>query len=102
MGAIDVQPLGLPVRSVIAAGLDAFVPLEAHPPQVFDHAALGVARRTLEVGVLDADDERAALAAREQPVEERRSRVANVQLAGGARSEAKSHRSLIVYVNRES
>ena len=54
-------------------------------------AALGLARGALEVGVLDAQDERAALPAREQPVEERRARVADVQLPGRARSEAESH-----------
>ena len=51
-------------------------------------AALGLARRALDVGVLDAEDERAARAAREQPVEQRRARVADVQLPGRAGGEA--------------
>ena len=45
-------------------------------------------RRALGVGVLDAQHEHAAVAAREQPVEERRARAADVQVAGGRRREA--------------
>ena len=40
-------------------------------------------RRPLEIGVLDAQDEDAAVPSREQPVEERRARAADVQVAGG-------------------
>ena len=89
--AIDVQPLGLPVRPVFAAGLDALAPLEPHPPQIVEDRLLRLARRPLDVGVLDAQDERAALTAREQPVEQRRARVADVQLPGRTRRESKSH-----------
>jgi hypothetical protein len=89
-----VQTFGLPVGTAVAARVDALGPLEAEPVQVVDHAALGLLRRALEVGVLDSKDEGTALPAREQPVEERRARVADVELPGGARSEAKSHRSL--------
>ena len=48
-------------------------------------------RRALAVGVLDAQDERAAVVARQQPVEQRRARVADVQVAGRARGEADAH-----------
>ena len=49
------------------------------------------ARRALGVGVLDAQDERAALAAREQPVEQRRARVADVEMAGRTGRETHAH-----------
>ena len=88
---IDVQSLGLAIRTVLAADVDALGPLEPEPVQVLDHAALGLAGRALEVGVLDAQDERAALPARKQPVEERRARVADVQLPGGAWRKSQSH-----------
>ena len=91
MRAIDMQALGLTVRTTLATNVHALGPLEAEPMQVVDHAALGFARGALEVGVLDSQDERATLPAREQPVEERRARVADVQLPGRARSETESH-----------
>src|SRR6185503_19329463 len=52
------------------------------------------ARRSLDVGILDTDDERTALPARHQPVEECRTRVVHVQLAGSTWSESQSHRRL--------
>jgi hypothetical protein len=56
--------------------------------EVFDHGAFGFTRRALEVSVLDPQDERAPMSARKQPVEERRARIANMQLAGRTRGEA--------------
>src|SRR5690606_17850578 len=52
---------------------------------------LRLARRPFEVGVLDPQDECRALTACEQPVEQRRARVANVQLSGGTRRKADAH-----------
>ena len=65
-----------------AADVGPLVPVEAEPAQVLEDAGLGLARRALGVGVLDAQDERAVLAVREQPVEQRRARVADVELPG--------------------
>ena len=58
-------------------------------------ALLRFARRSLDVGVLDAQDERAALAAREQPVEQRRARIADMEVTGRGteRNEGASWRS---------
>ena len=50
-------------------------------------------RRALEVGVLDAQHEGAAVAARGQPVEQRGPRVADVQVSGGAGREAQAHQA---------
>ena len=74
-----------------AADIRALVPVEPEPPQVLEDARLRLLRRSLGVGVLDAQDERAVLAVREQPVEERRAGVADVQLAGRTRGESNSH-----------
>ena len=93
IGVIDVRlhALGLAVRAVGAAGLDPFVPLQAHPAQIVENRLLGLARRALEIGVFDAEDERAVLAARQQPVEQRRSGVTDVQMACRGRGETNSH-----------
>ena len=63
------------------------------PAQPVEDRALVLARGALAVGVLDAQEERAARAARVGPVEERRARAADVQLAGRARGEAEAARS---------
>ena len=57
-------------------------------------------RRALDVGVLDAQHEHAAVTPREQPVEERRAGAADVEVAGGRRREADAReqtRLTIVY-----
>ena len=91
---VEVQPLGLAIGTVRPADVGPLVPVEPEPAQVLEDARLGLARRSLGVGVLDAQDERAVLAVRQQPVEERRAGVADVQLPGGAGSESYSHTSV--------
>ena len=49
---------------------------------------VAVAGGALGVGVFDAEDERAAVPPREEPVEERRPRPADVQVAGRRRRKA--------------
>ena len=89
--AVQVEPLGLAVRADGTAGIGAFVPVEPQPPQVLEDALLRLTRRPLAIGVFDAEDEGAAAIAREQPVEQRRPGVADVQLSGGARSKTQAH-----------
>ena len=88
---VEVQPLRLAVRAVRAVDVGALVPVEPEPAKILEDADLRLARRALGVGVLDAQDERAVLAVCQQPVEQRRARVADVQLAGRARSKSESH-----------
>ena len=68
--------------------------VEPEPPQVVLDRGFRRRRRALAVGVLDAQDERAAVMARQQPVEERRAGVADVEVTGGAGGETDSHRRL--------
>ena len=86
-----MQPLGLPIRSARAIDVGAFIPGEPEPPQITKNCRVGVDGGALHVGVLDPQNERAALPAREEPVEERRARVAHVQLPGRTRSESHTH-----------
>ena len=53
-----MQPLGLPVRPARPADVRALVPVEAEPAQVAQDRRFRLARRALDVGVLDAQDER--------------------------------------------
>ena len=88
MPLVNVVALALEIRPEIAANLRTFVPIEPEPAQpVVDRRGrfLGVARL---VRILDAQDERAAVMPREEPVEQRGARAADVQIAGGRWSEA--------------
>ena len=61
--------------------------------QPIEDAADHVPRGPFGVGVLDAEDEGAAVAPREEPVEERGARAADVEVAGGRGCEADAGRS---------
>src|SRR6185436_10432438 len=91
MRPVDVQALGLSIRTALAAGVGALVPVEAKPAEILDRGPLGLSRRSREIGVLDAKDERAARAARHQPIEERGAGIADVKLAGGTGSKSETH-----------
>src|SRR5207245_7778957 len=80
--AIAIEAFGLKVGPVRSADVRPFVPVEPEPAQPVEDAFDHLRRRAFDVGVFDAKDEHAAVAAREEPVEERRSRAADVQVAG--------------------
>jgi hypothetical protein len=52
--------------------------MQPQPAQILEDARFRLARGSLDVGVLDAEDERAVVSVREQPVEECRTRVAHM------------------------
>ncbi len=68
------------------------VVVDLQPAQRVEDLLDVLGRRALAVGVLDAQDQRAALAARDEPVVERRARAADVQLSRRAGGEANAHR----------
>ena len=73
------------------AGERAFVPVQAEPAQAVEDDVdgfLGVARG---VGVLDAQDERAAGVAGVEPVEQGGARAADVQKTGGTGSKTNTN-----------
>ena len=78
-----------------SADVRALVPVEAEPAQPVEDAGDHVGRRALDVGVFDAQDERAAVAPRVEPVEERRAGAADVQVTGrrGREADARAPRS---------
>src|SRR4029453_15713507 len=82
MTLVDPQTLALPIRTEVAANFDALVPLQPEPPQILEDGQLRLTRRTLRVGILDAENERPVVPAREQPVEQGSAGVADVQMAG--------------------
>ena len=75
-----------------AVGLEdrTLVEVQVEPAEGVEDLLHVLRRRSLPVGIFDAQDERAALAAREQPVVERGPGAADVQRAGWGRSKANS------------
>ncbi len=92
VGGLDVarQTLTLPVRAVRAATVGALVPGEAQPRHVVEDGGLVAGVGARRVGVFDAQHEDTAMVAREQVVEQRRARRADVQRTCGARRETDS------------
>src|ERR1019366_2283410 len=87
---VDREPLHLRVRSARAADAGALVPVEAEPAErVEDDVDAGL-RASLAVGVLDAEDERAAALAGPEPVEQRRPYAPDVKVSrrGGCETDA--------------
>src|ERR1019366_2324955 len=80
--AVQIHALRLEVR--------ALIPIDAQPAQPDEDAFHHLRRRALEVSVLDAEDERASVMSREQPVEQRGARPADMQVAGRRRRKAKT------------
>src|SRR5690606_12376986 len=93
--AVDRAALALAVRRVrplLIGPFDArpLVPLEPEPAEVLEDRCLRARDRPLAVGVLDPQDEGAAVMTGEQPVQHRRPRVPHVEAAGRARGESGS------------
>ena len=73
--AIHFHTLGLVVG--------AFIPVEAEPAHALQDAVNHLRGRALEIGVLNAQDERAAMMAGEQPIEQCGAGAAHMQVSGG-------------------
>jgi hypothetical protein len=59
------------------------VPRQAEPPDLVEDVVRQLGPVALGVGVLDAQQHRAAGAPRLEPVEQQRARVAHVEVSGG-------------------
>ena len=63
--AVDRGSLALAIRPVRAADVGPFVPIEAAPAQRFEDRPLALGGAARSIGILDAQDELAAVLARE-------------------------------------
>ena len=85
---VALETLRLEVGRVRPTDFRPLIPLQAEPVHRFEDAGDHVIGRPLGVRVFDAKNERPAVAPREQPVEQRRARAADVEIASGRRGEA--------------
>jgi hypothetical protein len=83
-----VLALALEIRTAITADIRAFIPVETEPAHAFEDACGGFRRVAGAIGVLDAQDEGAAVLAGHQPVEQGRAGTSDVEITGGRGSEA--------------
>ncbi len=87
---VKVVALGLVVGPGVAAHLRSLVPVDAEPAEAAQDRLQRLVDVALPVGVVDPQDEAAAVAAGVEPVEQRRAHAADVQETGGARREARA------------
>ncbi|MNI13791.1 hypothetical protein D3C73_670280 [compost metagenome] len=85
---VHVLALGLAVRTVGAADIRAFRPFQARPFQRIQNPLLEFERRAGGIGILDAQDELAAILLGKEVVEKGDIGGADMRLAGGRGSDA--------------
>src|SRR5690606_3073035 len=90
--AVDRQALRLTIGPEVAADVRPLVPGEAEPAQRLEDRRLAARGRALLIGVLDPEDEAAAVLAGEDVVEEADIGGADVGVAGRARGDADPRR----------
>jgi len=88
---IKVEALRLKIRAVVAADLGALVPVEPEPAESLQMSLDGTGGKSVEVSILDAEDEGAAGMPGKKPVEHGRAHIADLRLAGGTRGEADAY-----------
>src|SRR5687767_9867819 len=96
-GTIAIETLRLKVRRMRPANFRPLVPVDPQPPQAIQDARHHLGLRSLDVGVLDAQDERAAVATGIEPVEKGSPCAANVQVTSGGRRETETgHHGMMI------
>ena len=75
---VDIKALGLIVRTVFAAGLRAFIPVDAQPFQAGKDLAYGILFQAFNIGILNTQNQLAAHFAGKQPVKQRSTRTTNM------------------------
>mmetsp|Transcript_15232 Transcript_15232/g.43318 ORF Transcript_15232/g.43318 Transcript_15232/m.43318 type:complete len:397 (+) Transcript_15232:584-1774(+) len=88
---IQLFPLALPVRTVLAADVRALVPLDAQPGEVPEHGLLGFESRPGFIRVFDPQNHLSSHVFRKEPVEERRPGPSDVQRTRGRRGKTHTH-----------
>ena len=92
--AQETPRVALMAREIRALVRDVFVPLQAEPLEALEDGARARVGAAALVGVLDAQEELAAVLLDVEPVEERGARAADVEEAGRRRGEAEAVESI--------
>src|SRR4030095_11633611 len=84
---VNICAVTLQIRAEISADMRTFVPIEAEPLQTLVNRCGGFFSVASPVGVLDAQNEFAAVMPGEEPIEQCGARAADMQIARGGRGE---------------
>ena len=76
-------PLALAIRTVVSALVGTFIPIEAEPVQAVEDDLVRLGGVAFFIGILDAEDELAAVFAGEEPVEKGGASATDMKKAGG-------------------
>src|ERR1700722_18321245 len=85
---VDGIPFTLKIGTVLAAHPRSFIPLQTEPPQSLVNYLDRLMSLPVLIGILDPQEKRSLVVAREKPIEQRRPRTSNVHEAGGRGREA--------------
>jgi hypothetical protein len=91
MVAVEGSALRLAIGAMRSPDGRSLVPIEAQPLHVLEDRLLVLRLGTLPVGILDAQDELAAMPAGEQPIKEGGTSAPDVQVPCGAGGETDSN-----------
>ena len=91
MLAIELQAIALAIRRVRPADVGTLVPVKAQPLQIVEQLVFKARLAALHIGVFNAQHHDAARLAGEEPVEQRGTGVADMQMSRGRRSEANAN-----------
>ena len=79
---INVRTLALLIRAKWTALVRPFIPVDAQPIQAFVNDLTGLLGIAFLIGILDAENERAAVLAGVEPIEKRGARSSHVEVSG--------------------
>jgi hypothetical protein len=87
IGVIDIESLGLKVWSIVSPHLRPLVPIQPQPAEAIEDACQGILHLACLIGVLNADDEPAAVVPGEEPVEQGGPEIPYMRVSGRAGGE---------------
>jgi hypothetical protein len=95
LGSFVVQMLALRLKigAAIATYFWALIPIDAKPFESIKNGLKCLGPVPFGIGIIDAQNELAAIPLREQPVEQRRANTANMQVTCGAGGKASTDRT---------
>jgi hypothetical protein len=90
---VQMLPLRLKVGTVRAFHTRPFIPIDPEPPEPVENRLEGFRLVAFGIGVVDAENELAAMPSREQPVEQRGTNATNMKITRWTRGKTRSDRS---------
>lgn len=85
MFAIDGQPVRLPIWPELTTDIRTLVPIQAEPLEVVNKLIFEASFTAVHVGIFDTQNHGSAFLPREEPVEQSRACIADVEMSGWRR-----------------